>query len=66
MSKKELNAALLNALGALKSAGANSKDIPAPETVLEARKFTKWFGQKSDGSFWMLVKRGNDSYNVVC
>ena len=59
-----MNSALINALSALYRAGA--KAIPNPEEVVNAHNGKKWFGEKKDGSHWMLVKHGIKSYNVTC
>lgn len=64
LSALKLNAALANALDALKSAGA--KDIPTAYDALLAPNGTSWNGVKKDHSHWKLIKHREDSYNVEC
>jgi hypothetical protein len=59
-----MNAALMNALSALYRAGA--RGLPSPDEVADGYNGKKWFGEKKDGSHWMLVKHGPQSYNVTC
>jgi hypothetical protein len=60
----QINAALANALDALKVSGA--KNIPPAYDILLSGNGTYWSGTKSDGSHWKLIKHQNDSYNVEC
>lgn len=60
----KLNAALANALDALKSAKA--KNIPTAYDVLLSPTFNVWNGIKEDSSHWKLIKHKADSYNVEC
>ena len=59
-----INAALLNALGAIKRAGGY--DIPSKEEIFRAANGRAWYGRKKDGSHWKLIKHAIDSYNVTC
>jgi hypothetical protein len=60
----KLNAALANALDALKSAKA--KNIPTAYDVLLSPTYNVWHGLKQDGSHLKLIKHKADSYNVEC
>lgn len=60
----KLNAALANALDALKSAKA--KNIPTAYDVLLGPTYHEWSGIKENGSHWRLIKHKADSYNVEC
>lgn len=57
-------APLLNALSALKGAGA--REIPTVDEVVKAQNGKAWYGEKRDGGHWKLQKHGIESYNVVC
>lgn len=60
----QINAALANALDALKA--AHAKRIPTAYDVLLAPNGAQWHGLKADNSHWTLIRHTEDSYNVEC
>lgn len=60
----QINAALANALDALRSAKA--KQLPTAYEILLAPDGTQWHGLKADNSHWALIRHKEDSYNVAC
>lgn len=60
----QINAALANALDALKV--AHAKQIPTAYDALLAPDGTQWHGLKADNSHWTLIRHKVDSYNVIC